>query len=198
MLRDDRQVAINLVVEALLEAAHIHEEGADLLEEQDLAAALRALAEQRRRAAQRARRACAPAGRSALGAGCGSPGGQRPARAAAGRRGRRPARSGRCSAAGHAEEHLAADGARGARARPSSRHPGGAGRSPSRAGAARDARPRRRRRRRDLGRICGTRRGARRCCAMCRSGGERSWAGSDRDNMRAPHRMRLRARGAGS
>jgi uncharacterized protein (TIGR02284 family) len=52
MLRDDRQVAINLVVEALLEAAHIHEEGADLLEGQDLAAALRALAEQRRRAAQ--------------------------------------------------------------------------------------------------------------------------------------------------
>lgn len=52
MLRDDRQVAINLVVEALLEAAHIHEEGAELLEGQDLAAALRALAEQRRRAAQ--------------------------------------------------------------------------------------------------------------------------------------------------
>jgi uncharacterized protein (TIGR02284 family) len=52
MIRDDRQVAINLVVEALLEAAHIHQEGAELLEGQDLSAALRALAEQRRRAAQ--------------------------------------------------------------------------------------------------------------------------------------------------
>jgi uncharacterized protein (TIGR02284 family) len=52
MLRDDRQVAINLVVEALLDAAHVHEEGAELLEGEDLAAALRALAGQRRRAAQ--------------------------------------------------------------------------------------------------------------------------------------------------
>jgi uncharacterized protein (TIGR02284 family) len=51
MLRDDRQVAINLVVEALLEAAHIHQEGAELLDGQDLSAALRALAEQRRRVA---------------------------------------------------------------------------------------------------------------------------------------------------
>ena len=51
MLRDDRQVAINLVVEALLEAAHVHERGADLLDDQDLEAALRALAEQRRRMA---------------------------------------------------------------------------------------------------------------------------------------------------
>jgi uncharacterized protein (TIGR02284 family) len=52
MLRDDRQVAINLVVEALLDAAHIHQQGAELLEGQDLSVALRALAEQRRRAAQ--------------------------------------------------------------------------------------------------------------------------------------------------
>jgi uncharacterized protein (TIGR02284 family) len=52
MLRDDRQVAINLVVEALLDAAHVHEEGAELLEGEDLAAALRALAGQRRCAAQ--------------------------------------------------------------------------------------------------------------------------------------------------
>ena len=51
MLRDDRQVAINLVVEALLEAAHIHQEGAELLDGQDLSAALRALSEQRRRVA---------------------------------------------------------------------------------------------------------------------------------------------------
>jgi hypothetical protein len=51
MLRDDRQVALNLVVEALLEAAHIHQEGAELLDGQDLSAELRALAEQRRRAA---------------------------------------------------------------------------------------------------------------------------------------------------
>jgi uncharacterized protein (TIGR02284 family) len=51
MLRDDRLVAINLVVEALLEAAHVHERGADLLDDQDLEAALRALAEQRRRMA---------------------------------------------------------------------------------------------------------------------------------------------------
>lgn len=51
MLRDDRQVAISLVVEALLEAAHVHEQGADSLGEDDLAATLRALAEQRRRAA---------------------------------------------------------------------------------------------------------------------------------------------------
>jgi len=52
MLRDDRQVAINLVVEALLEAAHIHQEGAELLDGQEPSAALRALAEQRRCAAQ--------------------------------------------------------------------------------------------------------------------------------------------------
>jgi hypothetical protein len=51
MLRDDRQVALNLVVKALLEAAHIHQEGAELLDGQDLSAELRALAEQRRRAA---------------------------------------------------------------------------------------------------------------------------------------------------
>ena len=51
MLRDHRQVALNLVVEALLEAAHVHEQGAELLDDQDLAAALRALAEQRRRVA---------------------------------------------------------------------------------------------------------------------------------------------------
>jgi uncharacterized protein (TIGR02284 family) len=51
MLRDDRQVAINLVVEALLEAVHVHQQGADLLDDDDLAATLRALAEQHRRAA---------------------------------------------------------------------------------------------------------------------------------------------------
>jgi uncharacterized protein (TIGR02284 family) len=51
MLRDDRLVALNLVVEALLEAAHVHEQGADLLDDHDLEAALRTLAEQRRRAA---------------------------------------------------------------------------------------------------------------------------------------------------
>jgi uncharacterized protein (TIGR02284 family) len=51
MLRDDRQVVINLVIEALLDAAHVHEEGAELLEDQDLSAALRALAGQRRRVA---------------------------------------------------------------------------------------------------------------------------------------------------
>jgi uncharacterized protein (TIGR02284 family) len=53
MLRDARQVAINQVVEGLLEAAHLHEQGAELLDaESDLARALRALAERRRRAAQ--------------------------------------------------------------------------------------------------------------------------------------------------
>jgi hypothetical protein len=53
MLRDARQVAINQVVESLLEAAHLHEQGAELLDaEPDLARALRALAERRRRAAQ--------------------------------------------------------------------------------------------------------------------------------------------------
>ena len=52
MLRDGRQVALNLVVEALLEAAHVHGQGADVLDaESDLARALRALAERRRRAA---------------------------------------------------------------------------------------------------------------------------------------------------
>lgn len=51
MFRDDRQVAVNLVVEALLEAVHVHEQGIDLLDDDDLAATLRALAEQRRRAA---------------------------------------------------------------------------------------------------------------------------------------------------
>jgi uncharacterized protein (TIGR02284 family) len=53
MLRDARQVAINQVVEGLLEAAHLHEQGAELLAaEPDLARALRALTERRRRAAQ--------------------------------------------------------------------------------------------------------------------------------------------------
>jgi uncharacterized protein (TIGR02284 family) len=51
MLRDHRLVALNLVVEALLEAAHVHEQGADLLDDQDLEPALRTLAEQRRRVA---------------------------------------------------------------------------------------------------------------------------------------------------
>lgn len=52
MLRDARQVAINLVIEALLEAAHQHEQGAELLDaDPDLARALRALAERRRHAA---------------------------------------------------------------------------------------------------------------------------------------------------
>jgi hypothetical protein len=53
MLRDARQVAIDRVVEALLEAAHLHEQGTDALDaDPDLAGALRALAERRRRAAQ--------------------------------------------------------------------------------------------------------------------------------------------------
>jgi Domain of unknown function (DUF2383) len=53
MLRDARQVAINQVVEALLEAAHLHDQGTHALDaEPDLARALQALAERRRRAAQ--------------------------------------------------------------------------------------------------------------------------------------------------
>jgi Domain of unknown function (DUF2383) len=53
MLRDARQVAINQVVEALLEAAHLHEQGTHAIDaDPDLAGALRALAERRRRAAQ--------------------------------------------------------------------------------------------------------------------------------------------------
>jgi uncharacterized protein (TIGR02284 family) len=49
MLRDDRQVAINQVIEALLNAAEVHQEGADLLAaEPDLAAVLLTLAERRR------------------------------------------------------------------------------------------------------------------------------------------------------
>jgi hypothetical protein len=53
MLRDERQVALNLVIQALLGAAHVHQQGADLVEgrDEDLAAALRALAERRQRAA---------------------------------------------------------------------------------------------------------------------------------------------------
>lgn len=52
MLRDDRQVAINQVIEALLNAADVHQEGAALLEtDSDLAQLLRALAERRRRLA---------------------------------------------------------------------------------------------------------------------------------------------------
>jgi predicted Fe-S protein YdhL (DUF1289 family) len=52
MRRDARQVAINQVVEALLEAAHQHEHGTELLDaDPDLARALQTLAERRRRAA---------------------------------------------------------------------------------------------------------------------------------------------------
>jgi uncharacterized protein (TIGR02284 family) len=48
MLRDDRQVALNQVIEAALTAARAHEQGAALLEDApDSAAALRALAERR-------------------------------------------------------------------------------------------------------------------------------------------------------
>jgi len=48
MLRDDRQVAINQVIEALLNAADVHREGADLLDANpDLARVLRDLAERR-------------------------------------------------------------------------------------------------------------------------------------------------------
>jgi uncharacterized protein (TIGR02284 family) len=48
MLRDDRQVALNQVIEAALSAAHAHEQGAALLEDDpERAAALQALAEQR-------------------------------------------------------------------------------------------------------------------------------------------------------
>jgi uncharacterized protein (TIGR02284 family) len=51
MLRDARQVALNQVVEALLDAAHVHQQGAELLDEQGFAGALRALAERRSGAA---------------------------------------------------------------------------------------------------------------------------------------------------
>jgi uncharacterized membrane protein YccC len=52
MLRDARQVAINQAVEALLETAHLHEQGAQALDaDPDLAQELRALAERRRHAA---------------------------------------------------------------------------------------------------------------------------------------------------
>ena len=52
MLRDDRQVAINQVIQALLKAADVHQEGAALLEtDSDLAAVLRALAERRQQLA---------------------------------------------------------------------------------------------------------------------------------------------------
>jgi uncharacterized protein (TIGR02284 family) len=48
MLRDDRQVAINQVIEALLKAADVQQEGAALLEtDSDLAGVLRSLAERR-------------------------------------------------------------------------------------------------------------------------------------------------------
>ena len=48
MLRDDRQVALNAVIDALLNAADVHREGADLLDaDPELAAVLRALAERR-------------------------------------------------------------------------------------------------------------------------------------------------------
>jgi hypothetical protein len=53
MLRDARQLAISQVVEALLDAAHVHEEGAELLAGKELSATLRTLAEQRRDAALR-------------------------------------------------------------------------------------------------------------------------------------------------
>ena len=53
MLRDDRQVALNQVIEALLNAANVHWEGADLLDaDPDLAAVLRALAERRQNLAR--------------------------------------------------------------------------------------------------------------------------------------------------
>lgn len=52
MLRDERQAALNEVIQASLEAAHAHEQGAVLLEDRDPAAALRALAAQRTRAAE--------------------------------------------------------------------------------------------------------------------------------------------------
>jgi uncharacterized protein DUF2383 len=53
MLRDARQLAINQVVEALLEAAHLHDQGMHVHDaEPDLARSLRALAERRRRAAR--------------------------------------------------------------------------------------------------------------------------------------------------
>jgi hypothetical protein len=52
MLRDDRQVAINQVIEALLTAAAAHQEGAALLEgHSDLADRLRALAARRHHSA---------------------------------------------------------------------------------------------------------------------------------------------------
>lgn len=52
MLRDDRQVALNQVIEAALSAAHAYEQGAALLEDYpQRATALRARAEQRGRSA---------------------------------------------------------------------------------------------------------------------------------------------------
>lgn len=50
MLRDERQLALNEAVEASLHAAHVHEDGAELLGDDSLA--LRQLAAQRRRDAE--------------------------------------------------------------------------------------------------------------------------------------------------
>jgi uncharacterized protein (TIGR02284 family) len=53
MLRDDRQVALNQVIEALLNAADVHREGADLLDaDPALAGVLRALAQRRQEVAR--------------------------------------------------------------------------------------------------------------------------------------------------
>jgi hypothetical protein len=50
MLRDERQIALNEAVEASLHAAHVHEDGAELLGDDTLG--LRQLAAQRRRDAE--------------------------------------------------------------------------------------------------------------------------------------------------
>lgn len=50
MLRDDRQIALNNAIEACLHAAHVHEDGADLISER--ATVLRQLAARRREDAE--------------------------------------------------------------------------------------------------------------------------------------------------
>ena len=51
MLRDDRQLALTAVIEACLHAAHVHEDGAQLIGDDD--AGLRQLAAERRRDAEK-------------------------------------------------------------------------------------------------------------------------------------------------
>lgn len=51
MLRDDRQLALTAAIEACLHAAHVHEDGAQLIADDDVG--LRQLAAERRRDAER-------------------------------------------------------------------------------------------------------------------------------------------------